>query len=115
MVTEAHSENSTNIYHNAAPSLLQSTANNGGNVVIIGGNVDGSNIRVVESSLSIMALGDADDAEIDEDLHSWQLAGLGAEIARNLILVGVKSVTLHDEGAVELWDLSTNFVFSERD
>ncbi|KAL9246593.1 hypothetical protein vseg_020110 [Gypsophila vaccaria] len=73
---------------------------------------------------------------IDEDLHSRQLAvygreamlrffssnvlvsglqGLGAEIAKNLILAGVKSVTLHDEKSVELWDLSSNFVFSESD
>lgn len=35
--------------------------------------------------------------------------------AKNLILAGVKSVTLHDEGTVELWDLSSNFVFSEDD
>lgn len=35
--------------------------------------------------------------------------------AKNLILAGVKSVTLHDEGVVELWDLSGNFVFSEDD
>lgn len=27
----------------------------------------------------------------------------------------MKSVTLHDEGDVELWDLSSNFVFSEND
>ncbi|KAH9607533.1 hypothetical protein KSS87_017463 [Heliosperma pusillum] len=75
-------------------------------------------------------------SEIDEDLHSRQLAvygretmrrlfasnvlvsglqGLGAEIAKNLILAGVKSVTLHDEGVVELWDLSSNFMFSEED
>ncbi|KAK8981961.1 hypothetical protein V6N11_037146 [Hibiscus sabdariffa] len=80
MVTEAHSENSTNIYHNAAPSLLQSTANNGGNVVIIGGNIDGNNSRVVESSLSTLALRDADDAKIDEDLHSWQLAVYAARL-----------------------------------
>ncbi|XP_020101243.1 ubiquitin-activating enzyme E1 2-like [Ananas comosus] len=74
--------------------------------------------------------------EIDEDLHSRQLAvygretmrrlfasnvlvsglqGLGAEIAKNLVLAGVKSVTLHDEGNVELWDLSSNFFFSEDD
>ncbi|CAN7061132.1 hypothetical protein IGI04_016323 [Brassica rapa subsp. trilocularis] len=74
--------------------------------------------------------------EIDEDLHSRQLAvygretmrrlfasnvlvsgmhGLGAEISKNLILAGVKSVTLHDERVVELWDLSSNFVFSEDD
>lgn len=35
--------------------------------------------------------------------------------AKNLILAGVKSVTLHDEGLVELWDLSSNFIFSEED
>jgi ubiquitin-activating enzyme E1 len=35
--------------------------------------------------------------------------------AKNLILAGVKSVTLHDEGTVELWDLSSNFIFSEND
>lgn len=35
--------------------------------------------------------------------------------AKNLILAGVKSVTLHDEGTVELWDLSSNFIFSESD
>ncbi|KAK3139148.1 hypothetical protein QOZ80_5AG0378620 [Eleusine coracana subsp. coracana] len=74
--------------------------------------------------------------EIDEDLHSRQLAvygretmkrlfgsnilvsglqGLGAEIAKNLVLAGVKSVTLHDDGKVELWDLSSNFFLSEKD
>ncbi|KAK1562815.1 hypothetical protein Q3G72_017558 [Acer saccharum] len=84
----------------------------------------------------IMALGNGNSADIDEDLHSRQLAvygretmrrlfasnvlisgmqGLGAEIAKNLILAGVKSVTLHDEGDVELWDLSSNFIFSEDD
>ncbi|GLT71501.1 hypothetical protein SLA2020_435150 [Shorea laevis] len=89
-----------------------------------------------EEEAPIMALGDANPTDIDEDLHSRQLAvygretmrrlfasnvlvsgmqGLGAEIAKNLILAGVKSVTLHDEGTVELWDLSSNFIFSEND
>ncbi|KAF3454878.1 hypothetical protein FNV43_RR05326 [Rhamnella rubrinervis] len=84
----------------------------------------------------VMALGDANPSDIDEDLHSRQLAvygretmrrlfasnvlvsgmqGLGVEIAKNLVLAGVKSVTLHDEGVVELWDLSSNFLFSEND
>ncbi|XP_052203401.1 ubiquitin-activating enzyme E1 1 isoform X2 [Diospyros lotus] len=83
-----------------------------------------------------MALGNGNQTDIDEDLHSRQLAvygretmrrlfasnilvsgmqGLGVEIAKNLVLAGVKSVTLHDEGAVELWDLSSNFIFSEND
>lgn len=85
---------------------------------------------------SIMGLGNGNPSDIDEDLHSRQLAvygretmrrlfasnilisgmqGLGAEIAKNLILAGVKSVTLHDEGVVELWDLSSNFIFTEDD
>ncbi|KAK1323715.1 Ubiquitin-activating enzyme E1 1 [Acorus calamus] len=95
--------------------------------------------------------------DIDEDLHSRQLAVYGRETmrrlfasnvlvrlagprcrdrchilatlgvvslnllillisaAKNLVLAGVKSVTLHDEGAVELWDLCGNFFFSEED
>ncbi|XP_042515035.1 ubiquitin-activating enzyme E1 2-like isoform X2 [Macadamia integrifolia] len=86
--------------------------------------------------LANMALGDGNPPDIDEDLHSRQLAvygretmrrlfgsnilisgmqGLGCEIAKNLILAGVKSVTLHDEGTVELWDLSSNFIFSGDD
>ncbi|XP_062189281.1 ubiquitin-activating enzyme E1 3 isoform X2 [Phragmites australis] len=74
--------------------------------------------------------------DIDEDLHSRQLAvygretmrrlfasdvlvsglnGLGAEIAKNLALAGVKSVTIHDVKNVEMWDLSANFLLSEQD
>ncbi|OMO82887.1 Ubiquitin/SUMO-activating enzyme E1 [Corchorus capsularis] len=106
------------------------------NNVTIGNNSSSrsSGGSVVEPTF--MAPGDANHNDIDEDLHSRQLAvygretmrrlfgsnvlisgmqGLGAEIAKNLILAGVKSVTLHDEGVVELWDLSSNFVFSEND
>ncbi|KAK8564699.1 hypothetical protein V6N12_058282 [Hibiscus sabdariffa] len=93
-----------------------------------------STTSVIEPS--VMAPGGANLNDIDEDLHSRQLAvygretmrrlfasnilisgmqGLGAEIAKNLILAGVKSVTLHDEGVVEMWDLSSSFVFSEND
>ncbi|CAK8537841.1 unnamed protein product [Lathyrus sativus] len=102
-----------------------------------GGNNNGnSNSAGNLIAASTMAFGNSKPQEIDEDLHSRQLAvygretmrrlfassvlvsgmrGLGAEIAKNLILAGVKSVTLHDEGNVELWDLSSNFVFSEND
>eukprot|EP00884_Botryococcus_braunii_P010809 jgi/Botrbrau1/1972/Bobra.0052s0015.1 len=76
------------------------------------------------------------EGEIDEDLHSRQLAvygresmrllmqanvlivgatGLGAEIAKNAILAGVKSVTLHDKGEVTLRDLSAQFYLTEED
>ncbi|KAG6697750.1 hypothetical protein I3842_09G217300 [Carya illinoinensis] len=97
---------------------------------------DDNNNSIANTEDHIMALGNGNSIDIDEDLHSRQLAvygretmrrlfasnvlisgmqGLGAEIAKNLVLAGVKSVTLHDEGAVELWDLSGNFIFSEDD
>ncbi|KAG6383981.1 hypothetical protein SASPL_156234 [Salvia splendens] len=89
-----------------------------------------------EPTVTDMAFDNGTQRDIDEDLHSRQLAvygretmrrlfasnvfvsgmqGLGVEIAKNLILAGVKSVTLHDEGSVELWDMSSNFVFTEKD
>ena len=35
------------------------------------------------------------------------LKGLGVEVAKNVILGGVKTVCLHDEGQVEIGDLSS--------
>ncbi|KAJ0987624.1 hypothetical protein J5N97_005980 [Dioscorea zingiberensis] len=78
----------------------------------------------------------SDPLEIDEELYCQQLAvygietirklarsnvlisglsGLGSEIAKNLVVVGVKSVTLHDDESVQLRDLSSNFFLSEDD
>lgn len=106
-----------------------STAGTTSSTVTMGGNANGNT-----NGKALM--GDGNPSDIDEDLHSRQLAvygretmrrlfasnvlisglqGLGAEIAKNLILAGVKSVTLHDEGNVELWDLSSNFIFTEDD
>mmetsp|Transcript_167 Transcript_167/g.526 ORF Transcript_167/g.526 Transcript_167/m.526 type:complete len:1046 (+) Transcript_167:185-3322(+) len=74
--------------------------------------------------------------EIDEDLHSRQLAvygretmmrmagarvlisgmrGLGAEVAKNVILAGVRAVTIHDTHTVEKRDLGAHFYLSEDD
>eukprot|EP00890_Picochlorum_soloecismus_P002580 jgi/Picsp_1/3322/NSC_06161-R1_ubiquitin-activating enzyme e1 len=74
--------------------------------------------------------------EIDEDLHSRQLAvygkesmrrmaaanvlivglsGLGVEIAKNVILAGLKSVTLHDSERVAIRDLGSQFYLTESD
>ncbi|XP_041037385.1 uncharacterized protein LOC121274248 isoform X5 [Carcharodon carcharias] len=76
------------------------------------------------------------DAEIDEGLYSRQLyvlgyeamkrmqnanilisgmRGLGLEIAKNVILGGVKTVTIHDQGVAEWVDLSSQFYLSEAD
>ncbi|KAJ2783125.1 E1 ubiquitin-activating protein [Coemansia javaensis] len=74
--------------------------------------------------------------EIDEGLYSRQLyvlgidamkkmsasnvlivglKGLGCEIAKNVILAGVKSVTLHDPAAVETADLASQFFLRSED
>ncbi|XP_018463821.2 ubiquitin-activating enzyme E1 1 [Raphanus sativus] len=113
---------------------ITDSASENSSIVASGGGSSSSGGSVVQQR--DMAFGNSNRQEIDEDLHSRQLAvygretmrrlfasnvlisgmhGLGAEIAKNLILAGVKSVTLHDERVVELWDLSSNFVFSEDD
>lgn len=43
------------------------------------------------------------------------LKGLGLEIAKNVILGGVKAVTLHDEGTIGAVDLSSHFYATEKD
>lgn len=74
--------------------------------------------------------------EIDEGLYSRQLyvlgheamrrmatsdvlisglGGLGVEVAKNVILAGVKSVTLHDESPCTIEDLSSQFYLTEND
>jgi len=40
---------------------------------------------------------------------------LGAEIAKNVILSGVKSVRLHDDAEASFMDLSSQFYLSEAD
>ncbi|XP_030750394.1 ubiquitin-like modifier-activating enzyme 1 isoform X1 [Sitophilus oryzae] len=75
-------------------------------------------------------------AEIDEGLYSRQLyvlghdamrrmassdvlisglGGLGVEVAKNVILGGVKSVTIHDEKQVSITDFSSQFFFVPED
>lgn len=81
-----------------------------------------------------MANGTNKNGEIDEGLYSRQLyvlgheamrrmaasdvlisgiGGLGVEIAKNVILAGVKSVTLHDQQNCSLKDLSSQYYLSE--
>jgi len=42
--------------------------------------------------------------------HATYCPGLGIEVAKNIILGGVKSVTLHDPEKVEIADLSSQVV-----
>lgn len=76
------------------------------------------------------------DQEIDEGLYSRQLyvlgkeamlkmqnsnvliiglKGLGIEIAKNVALAGVKSLTIQDDKSIEVQDLSTQFFFTDND
>ncbi|CAI5721276.1 unnamed protein product [Peronospora destructor] len=43
------------------------------------------------------------------------LKGVGIECAKNLILAGPSTITLHDDGIVEIKDLGTNFFLTEKD
>ncbi|KAH7447147.1 hypothetical protein KP509_01G093700 [Ceratopteris richardii] len=98
-----------------------------------------NNIKAEEEEthkFDMLSNGSPSEMDIDEDLHSRQLAvygretmrrlfkanilvsglhGLGVEIAKNVILAGVKSVVLHDTHTVDLWDLGGNFYLSEAD
>lgn len=78
----------------------------------------------------------ADSMEIDDSLYSRQryvlgdsamhqmaqssvflsgMGGLGIEIAKNIVLAGVKAVTLHDTNQCETWDLGSNFFIRKED
>ncbi|XP_040180679.1 ubiquitin-like modifier-activating enzyme 6 [Rana temporaria] len=78
----------------------------------------------------------ADSMEIDDGLYSRQryvlgdtamqkmaqshvflcgMGGLGIEIAKNIVLAGIKALTIHDTKHCELWDLGTNFFIKEED
>ncbi|KAM5146463.1 ubiquitin-like modifier-activating enzyme 1 isoform 1-T1 [Mantella aurantiaca] len=90
---------------------------------------------VAELSANGMAR-NSNEAEIDEGLYSRQLyvlgheamkrmqnsnvlisglGGLGVEIAKNVILGGVKSVTVHDQANAEWRDLASQFYLREGD
>ncbi|KAJ6236431.1 hypothetical protein M0813_27818 [Anaeramoeba flamelloides] len=76
------------------------------------------------------------ETKVDEDLYSRQiyalgeeamkkltqtnvlvlgLSGLGIEISKNIVLAGVKSVTIWDDQCVKISDLSSHFYFKETD
>ncbi|CAM9592986.1 unnamed protein product, partial [Discosporangium mesarthrocarpum] len=101
-----------------------------------GGSVDGSAGNLDAQMAQEATTSVAEDTGIDEGLYSRQLyvmgksamtkmgkadvlisglSGLGAEVAKNVILAGVRSVTLHDERPVRFEDLSSQFCLGEGD
>lgn len=112
--------------NNIAPNQTQST------------NTNSTNMSSVNSTNSTHRQHNDNDEhpEIDEALYSRQLyvlgheamrrmqasnvlisgmGGLGVEIAKNVVLGGVKSVTIHDTQNVSYDDLSTQFFLHEND
>lgn len=93
-----------------------------------------NNTETVMDNNSVGTPGGASAGDIDESLYSRQLyvlghdamrrmaksdilisglGGLGVEIAKNVILGGVKSITLHDTAKCTIRDLSSQFYLTE--
>jgi ubiquitin-activating enzyme E1 len=110
-----------------------------GNGVSLSGAEHGNGANMAQNGNGVNGAennGTAAPGEIDEGLYSRQLfvlgkeamermqnasvlisglKGLGMEIAKNVILSGVKSVTLHDTEKVEVADLGSQFFLRESD
>ena len=92
--------------------------------------------KKVEENIIVTTMSNTNENKIDEDLHSRQLAvygresfrklvgakvlisglnGLGAEVAKNVILAGVKKVTLSDDCDATMSDLASQFYLTEED
>ncbi|XP_076333609.1 ubiquitin-like activating enzyme 1 isoform X3 [Tachypleus tridentatus] len=77
---------------------------------------DGNDIDESLYSRQLYVLGhDAMRRMASSDVLISGMGGLGVEIAKNIILGGVKSVTIHDESLCELNDLSSQFYVREAD
>ncbi|XP_017012603.2 ubiquitin-like modifier-activating enzyme 1 [Drosophila takahashii] len=82
-----------------------------GNSAAAGGDIDESLY-----SRQLYVLGhDAMRRMANSDILVSGLGGLGLEIAKNVILGGVKSITLHDTATCGLHDLSSQFYLTEAD
>ncbi|CAG0912219.1 unnamed protein product [Notodromas monacha] len=88
----------------------------GGAVGIMDDRIEGGNIDEALYSRQLYVLGrDAMSRMSDANVLVSGLGGLGVEIAKNIILAGVRSVTLHDNRDVCWDDLSTQFYLSADD
>ncbi|OQR75773.1 ubiquitin modifier-activating enzyme 1, partial [Tropilaelaps mercedesae] len=84
-----------------------------------GGGPKGKNAGDIDESLysrQLYVLGhDAMRRMQSSDVLISGLGGLGVEIAKNVVLGGVKSVTLHDTKAVTISDLSAQYFLTKED
>lgn len=98
----------------AEVAVVMATANNNGSVPFEGSA--GQEIDEGLYSRQLYVLGhDAMRRMARSDVLISGLGGLGVEIAKNVILGGVKSVTLHDKALCSLADLSSQFYLTADD
>lgn len=99
------------------PSLVSSTSST--NIMANNGSTPSENNTEIDEGLysrQLYVLGhDAMRRMAASDVLISGLGGLGVEIAKNVILGGVKSVTLHDTANCEITDLSSQFYLIESD
>ncbi|XP_055384682.1 ubiquitin-like modifier-activating enzyme 1 isoform X2 [Condylostylus longicornis] len=93
----------------------ESNSNNMANNSAVG-NQSGGDIDEALYSRQLYVLGhDAMRRMATSDVLVSGLGGLGLEIAKNIILGGVKSITLHDQSNCTIRDLSSQFYLTEND
>uniref|UniRef100_A0AAG5DLB0 E1 ubiquitin-activating enzyme n=1 Tax=Anopheles atroparvus TaxID=41427 RepID=A0AAG5DLB0_ANOAO len=102
----------------AAAVVVMATSNNNGSAPVPCENnsVGGQEIDEGLYSRQLYVLGhDAMRRMARSDVLISGLGGLGVEVAKNVILGGVKSVTLHDTAVCTVGDLSSQFYLSAED
>lgn len=114
--TNANSNNSSAV--SSTTNSNNSTTNNSSGMASISGGGPSASGDIDESlySRQLYVLGhDAMRRMASSDILLSGLNGLGLEIAKNVILGGVKSITLHDTDNCTLQDLSSQFYLTEAD
>lgn len=99
------------------PSSVSSTSS--ATIMANNGSTSSENTTEIDEGLysrQLYVLGhDAMRRMASSDVLISGLGGLGVEIAKNVILGGVKSVTLHDTAICQISDLSSQFYLTEED
>ncbi|KAM8711079.1 hypothetical protein ACLKA7_000242 [Drosophila subpalustris] len=108
--TNNNSHSSSNNNNNSS-AVMAANSNSAAGAAASGGDIDESLY-----SRQLYVLGhDAMRRMANSDILLSGLGGLGLEIAKNVILGGVKSITLHDTATCTLNDLSSQFYLTQSD
>eukprot|EP00088_Acartia_fossae_P034488 TRINITY_DN353_c0_g1_i1.p1 TRINITY_DN353_c0_g1~~TRINITY_DN353_c0_g1_i1.p1 ORF type:complete len:1113 (+),score=407.62 TRINITY_DN353_c0_g1_i1:244-3582(+) len=112
-------ESNTTGSNNYQPNGTSMASNGGSNGSAVNGSAAANGSGGIDESLysrQLFVLGkEAMEKMQKSNILISGMKGLGIEIAKNVILGGVKSVTIHDQGKVEISDLSSQFYLTEAD